>query len=96
MIVFAGAVLVLPDRVINGGSLVISDGRIQSIHDRAIDRPAGATYLDLAGHVIVPGFIDVHVHGVEGVKFYTRTKVVTSRWPNQDTPAPGFHMPTLG
>ncbi len=67
MIVFAGAVLVLPDRVIDAGSLVVSDGRIQSIHDRAIDKPAGATYLDLAGHVIVPGFIDVHVHGVEGV-----------------------------
>ena len=41
-------------------------------------------------------FGDLHVHGVESVKFYTRTKVVTSRWPNQDTPAPGFHMPTLG
>ena len=41
-------------------------------------------------------FGDLHVHGVEGVKFYTRTKVVTTRWPHQDTPAPGFNMPTLG
>ncbi|HEX9431880.1 MAG TPA: CoA-acylating methylmalonate-semialdehyde dehydrogenase, partial [Burkholderiales bacterium] len=41
-------------------------------------------------------FGDLHVHGTEAVKFYTRTKVVTSRWPHQDTPAPGFHMPTLG
>jgi malonate-semialdehyde dehydrogenase (acetylating)/methylmalonate-semialdehyde dehydrogenase len=41
-------------------------------------------------------FGDLHVHGLEGVKFYTRTKVVTTRWPHQDTPAPGFHMPTLG
>jgi malonate-semialdehyde dehydrogenase (acetylating)/methylmalonate-semialdehyde dehydrogenase len=41
-------------------------------------------------------FGDLHVHGVEGVKFYTRTKVVTVRWPHQDTPAPGFNMPTLG
>ena len=40
-------------------------------------------------------FGDLHVHGVEGVKFYTRTKVITRRWPHQDTPAPGFHMPTL-
>jgi malonate-semialdehyde dehydrogenase (acetylating)/methylmalonate-semialdehyde dehydrogenase len=40
-------------------------------------------------------FGDLHVHGVESVKFYTRTKVVTTRWPHQDTPAPGFHMPTL-
>jgi malonate-semialdehyde dehydrogenase (acetylating)/methylmalonate-semialdehyde dehydrogenase len=41
-------------------------------------------------------FGDLHVHGPESVKFYTRTKVVTTRWPHQDTPAPGFHMPTLG
>ena len=41
-------------------------------------------------------FGDLHVHGVEGVKFYTLTKVVTTRWPHQDTPAPGFNMPTLG
>ncbi|HVL36258.1 MAG TPA: CoA-acylating methylmalonate-semialdehyde dehydrogenase [Burkholderiales bacterium] len=41
-------------------------------------------------------FGDLHVHGVESVKFYTRTKVITTRWPHQDTPAPGFHMPTLG
>ncbi len=41
-------------------------------------------------------FGDLHVHGPEGVKFYTRTKVITTRWPHQDTPAPGFNMPTLG
>ena len=50
-------------------------------------------------------FGDLHVHGVEGVKFYTRTKAVTSRWlrqepqthaAQQDTPAPGLNMPTLG
>ena len=41
-------------------------------------------------------FGDLHVHGVEAVKFYTRTKAVTTRWPHQDTPAPGFNMPTLG
>ena len=41
-------------------------------------------------------FGDLHVHGVESIKFYTRTKVITTRWPHQDTPSPGFHMPTLG
>ena len=40
-------------------------------------------------------FGDLHVHGMEGVKFYTRTKVVTTRWPHQDTPAPGLRMPTM-
>jgi len=41
-------------------------------------------------------FGDLHVHGTESVKFYTRTKAVTTRWPHQDTPAPGFNMPMLG
>jgi len=40
-------------------------------------------------------FGDLHVHGTEAVKFYTRTKAVITRWPHQDTPAPGFNMPTL-
>jgi malonate-semialdehyde dehydrogenase (acetylating)/methylmalonate-semialdehyde dehydrogenase len=40
-------------------------------------------------------FGDKHVHGPEGVSFYTRAKVVTSRWPERthDTGA-SFHFPT--
>jgi malonate-semialdehyde dehydrogenase (acetylating)/methylmalonate-semialdehyde dehydrogenase len=41
-------------------------------------------------------FGDLHVHGTESIKFYTRTKTITTRWPHQDTPAPGLNMPTLG
>ena len=41
-------------------------------------------------------FGDLHVQGTEAIKFYTRTKAITTRWPHQDTPAPGFNMPTLG
>ncbi|MBE0614844.1 MAG: CoA-acylating methylmalonate-semialdehyde dehydrogenase [Burkholderiales bacterium] len=41
-------------------------------------------------------FGDLHMHGMEGVKFYTRTKVVTTRWPHADTPTAGLNMPTLG
>ncbi|WP_322748586.1 MULTISPECIES: CoA-acylating methylmalonate-semialdehyde dehydrogenase [unclassified Frankia] len=40
-------------------------------------------------------FGDSHIHGPEGVRFYTRAKAVTSRWPR---PAGGvqasFHFPT--
>jgi malonate-semialdehyde dehydrogenase (acetylating) / methylmalonate-semialdehyde dehydrogenase len=35
-------------------------------------------------------FGDHHIHGPEGVRFYTRAKVVTSRWP-QDAQDPGHH-----
>jgi malonate-semialdehyde dehydrogenase (acetylating)/methylmalonate-semialdehyde dehydrogenase len=40
-------------------------------------------------------FGDLHVYGTEGVKFYTRTKAVTTRWPREAVRS-GFHMPTLG
>ena len=66
MIVLAGADIVLPDRVLAGGSLILDGTRITAIEPHAIDTPAGALRLDLSGHIVVPGFIDVHVHGVAG------------------------------
>ena len=41
-------------------------------------------------------FGDLHVHGMDGVRFYTRTKTITSRWPDDGSEGPGFHMPTMG
>jgi malonate-semialdehyde dehydrogenase (acetylating)/methylmalonate-semialdehyde dehydrogenase len=41
-------------------------------------------------------FGDQHVHGPEGVRFYTRGKVVTTRWPDDRALSSGFNMPTLG
>ena len=41
-------------------------------------------------------FGDLHVHGMEGIYFYTRTKAITTRWPGQDAGSSGFNMPTLG
>ena len=41
-------------------------------------------------------FGDLHMHGLEGIYFNTRTKAVTTRWPNEDAASPGFIMPTLG
>ena len=40
-------------------------------------------------------FGDLHVHGTEGVKFYTRTKAVTRRWTEDPIVGGGFHMPTM-
>ncbi|MEA2133736.1 MAG: malonate-semialdehyde dehydrogenase (acetylating) / methylmalonate-semialdehyde dehydrogenase, partial [Solirubrobacteraceae bacterium] len=39
-------------------------------------------------------FGDTHVHGPEGVKFYTRGKVVTTRWPEDATDGGHMHFPT--
>ncbi|HCE04541.1 MAG TPA: methylmalonate-semialdehyde dehydrogenase (CoA acylating), partial [Acidobacteria bacterium] len=39
-------------------------------------------------------FGDLHVHGPDGVRFYTRTKVITARWPEQRD-AVSLSMPTM-
>ncbi len=40
-------------------------------------------------------FGDLHMHGTEGVQFYTRTKVITSRWPlTEGSPGMTLAMPT--
>ena len=40
-------------------------------------------------------FGESHIHGPEGVRFYTRAKVVTARWPHvEQTVAASYHFPT--
>jgi malonate-semialdehyde dehydrogenase (acetylating)/methylmalonate-semialdehyde dehydrogenase len=42
-------------------------------------------------------FGDHHIHGPEGVRFYTRGKAITSRWPATNTgpaDAGSLHFPT--
>jgi malonate-semialdehyde dehydrogenase (acetylating)/methylmalonate-semialdehyde dehydrogenase len=40
-------------------------------------------------------FGDLHVHGMDGVRFYTRQKTVTSRWPTDIQGGAEFVMPTM-
>ena len=64
MIVLSGADLVLPGGVQTEGTLVIDGERIAEIGARG----AGDTQVvHLRGHIVLPGFIDVHVHGLEGL-----------------------------
>jgi malonate-semialdehyde dehydrogenase (acetylating)/methylmalonate-semialdehyde dehydrogenase len=39
-------------------------------------------------------FGDVHMHGEEGVRFYTRAKVVTARWAQSQDIGKNLHFPT--
>ena len=41
-------------------------------------------------------FAEHHMHGMEGVRFYTRIKTTTTRWPSGMRSDPQFTMPTLG
>ena len=40
-------------------------------------------------------FGDQHMHGPEGVRFYTKLKTITSRWPSGLRLDPEFKMPTM-
>ena len=41
-------------------------------------------------------FGDHHMHGPEGIRFYTKLKTITTRWPSGLRSDPEFVMPTLG
>ena len=40
-------------------------------------------------------FGPLHMHGPDGVRFYTRMKMITSRWTNHDADQSAFTMPTM-
>ena len=60
--VLKNARVVLPDREVDTDVLVV-DGTIAAIGD-GLD---GGEQIDLAGSTLLPGFIDVHIHGAVGV-----------------------------
>jgi N-acetylglucosamine-6-phosphate deacetylase len=66
MIVLSGADLVLANRILSPGTLVLDSERIIDVFPGARPASPGAVHKDLRNHYIVPGFIDVHVHGVQG------------------------------
>lgn len=64
MILLSGADIVLPDRILSPGTIAIDGDRIVDVKPGAFDD--GGRSIDLHHHYVVPGFIDVHVHGLNG------------------------------
>ncbi|MFI6338355.1 N-acetylglucosamine-6-phosphate deacetylase [Streptomyces sp. NPDC050535] len=65
--VFAGAQVVLPTGIVDGGRVIVDGSRI------AGSAPADAETVDLSGHWLVPGFVDIHNHGGGGASFTSGT-----------------------
>ncbi|MFD8327540.1 N-acetylglucosamine-6-phosphate deacetylase [Streptomyces lydicus] len=70
--VLAGARIARPSGVVGSGRITVEGGRIAGVHSRDVDPAEGgdaAGVVDLTGHLIVPGFVDMHVHGGGGGSF---------------------------
>jgi len=65
VIFLTDADIVLPDRVLTG-TIVIDGDRIIDVVPGTPSSSSADVRITLPQHTIVPGFIDVHVHGVEG------------------------------
>ncbi|MEU0127575.1 MULTISPECIES: N-acetylglucosamine-6-phosphate deacetylase [unclassified Streptomyces] len=65
--VLAGARVVLPTGTVENGRVIVEGTRI------AGSTPEGARTVDLSGHWVVPGFVDIHNHGGGGASFATGT-----------------------
>src|ERR1041385_8207975 len=65
VLVLKNAQVVLPDRLLEAGSVAIESGLIASVE--ADGAHAQGKSLDLSGAGLLPGFIDVHIHGAVGV-----------------------------
>ncbi|MET7359402.1 N-acetylglucosamine-6-phosphate deacetylase [Streptomyces sp. NPDC005562] len=65
--VLAGAQVVLPTGTLTDGRVIVDGTRI------AGSAPADAETVDLTGHWVVPGFVDLHNHGGGGASFTSGT-----------------------
>jgi N-acetylglucosamine-6-phosphate deacetylase len=65
--VLAGARVVLPTGIVDDGRVIVQGARI------AATAPENAEIVDVRGHWLVPGFVDIHNHGGGGASFTSGT-----------------------
>ncbi len=71
--------------VIEDGVIVVNRNRIEAIGERAsIPVPDGAKLIDVTGKTIIPGLVDAHAHGSQGVGL-----IPQQNWKNYATLALG-------
>ncbi|WP_095046481.1 N-acetylglucosamine-6-phosphate deacetylase [Streptomyces sp. WM6386] len=66
-LVLSGATVVLPTGTVKDGRVIIDGTRI------AGSAPENAQVMDVRGHTLVPGFVDIHNHGGGGASFTSGT-----------------------
>lgn len=74
-LVFHGGVVVLAERTVEDGMVIVRDGRIEHAGRPRRRLPRGAQMIDARDGLIAPGFVDIHVHGGDGADFMDGTDV---------------------
>ncbi|MBN1347408.1 MAG: N-acetylglucosamine-6-phosphate deacetylase [Phycisphaerae bacterium] len=65
-----GGTAITPFRTEADCTLVLAGGKIVHMgHQDDVTPPADAERIDVTGHYVLPGFIDIHVHGGRGLDF---------------------------
>lgn len=73
-LLFTNAAVVLEDRIVPEAQVEVHQGRIRAVGQHAEPKSVSGTRLiDLKGDYLVPGFIDLHVHGGAGHDFMDGT-----------------------
>jgi len=68
--IFTKCSIALPDRLLSDGAVVVNDqGKIEFIGKEEDLSDQDGKVLNLGGRILSPGFIDIHVHGGNGVTF---------------------------
>src|SRR4051812_39932636 len=70
---FLNGTIVLPDKLLPDGEVVTLDDRIAEIGPATSGSAAGLSLVDLEGGYLLPGFVDLHVHGGDGADFMDGT-----------------------
>ena len=74
----SGADVVLPDRVASGLTVVMEGDRIVDLTSGPRELSHSERRVDATGQLVVPGFVDVHVHGVMGIDVLDGATAVAS------------------
>ncbi len=72
-LLFTGGTVVLADRLLTDGCVEVDGPQITAIHASAMPVGPPVKVVDLAGGYLVPGFVDLHVHGGGGADFMDGT-----------------------
>lgn len=88
MICIQHATVYTPEVVIEDGTVLLADGRIQTVAPSSqINLPPNVSCIDATGLHLVPGFIDLQINGAIGLDFTTEPRGI---WPV------AAHLPRYG